>query len=690
MQVNPRWAAHATIKLAVISNAIFYSCLSQAQQEEPSKTLEAVTVSADWLGPPTPKSAKKHPGARTVITSQEINESGARTVEDVLRTVPGVRVLDESGVGFLPNIGIRGLNPLRSEQALILVDGIPITLAPYGQTGLSLFPLTMNSVESIDVARGGVAVHYGPNNVGGVINFVTKRIPHETSMTLKETVSFFAGGNVLSDTYFRVGGFVNDRLGLQLQANVIGGNAARAHSKSEVNNLMLDSHWLVTDNSEVKMGIQYYSTHNELPGALTPKSYDQDRNQSTRPLDSFNGDTLRGNLTYNYFFDNGAEFSWTNFGHRSNREFKFGNSTDADIESTREMSAPREFLVYGSEPRLTFNIDGIVKQKISLGARYMREEVDYLVDSRDLMTVAYSVARDWRFENNAYAFYMSDTFTLLDNKLKITPGIRHERIELDYRNNLSGAQTNNPTSDWLPGLDIGYQATNEVFLFANTHKSMRPVQFTQITLAADLASEKAKNYEAGIRWAPTKNIDTTLTGFRLDFDNKLQFVNQLVGFQNLGKARHQGVETEFGWRPEQVKGLELVTAYTYVDTKQLSGEFIGNELPLAAHHQLSQRVNYRSGKWNWNVNGQYQSNSFSDGANSVDENATGSIGPIPAFAVFNAKVTYQTRLQGKKLTTSFGINNLFDKNYYFRGVDFSQGRMPSPRRSALMSLQIDI
>lgn len=690
MQVNPHWAAHATIKLAVISNAIFYSSLSLAQQEEPSKTLEAVTVSADWLGPATPKSAKKHPGARTVITSQEINDSGARTVEDVLRTVPGVRVLDESGVGFLPNIGIRGLNPLRSEQALILVDGIPITLAPYGQTGLSLFPLTMNSVESIDVARGGVAVHYGPNNVGGVINFVTKRIPHKTSMTLKETVSVFAGGNVLSDTYFRVGGFVNDRLGLQLQANVIGGNAARAHSKSEVNNLMLDSHWLVTDNSEVKMGIQYYSTHNELPGALTPKSYDQDRNQSTRPLDSFNGDTLRGNLTYNYFFDNGAEFSWTNFGHRSNREFKFGNSTDADIESTREMSAPREFLVYGSEPRLTFNIDGIVKQKISLGARYMREEVDYLVDSRDLMTGAYSVARDWRFENNAYAFYMSDTFTLLDNKLKITPGIRHERIELDYRNNLSGAQTNNPTSDWLPGLDIGYQATNEVFLFANTHKSMRPVQFTQITLAADLASEKAKNYEAGIRWAPTKNIDTTLTGFRLDFDNKLQFVNQLVGFQNLGKARHQGVETEFGWRPEQVKGLELVTAYTYVDTKQLSGEFIGNELPLAAHHQLSQRVNYRSGKWNWNVNGQYQSDSFSDGANSVDENATGSIGPIPAFAVFNAKVTYQTRLQGKKLTTSFGINNLFDKNYYFRGVDFSQGRMPSPRRSALMSLQIDI
>ncbi|MDO9102903.1 MAG: TonB-dependent siderophore receptor [Candidatus Nitrotoga sp.] len=690
MRTNPQRAVYAAIKLAITSYAIFHPGLGQAQQDEPSKTLEEVTVSADWLGPPTPETAKKHPGARTVITNQEISKSGSRTVEDVLRTVPGVRVLDESGVGYLPNIGVRGLNPLRSEQVLILVDGIPITLAPYGQTGLSLFPLTLNSIESIDVARGGVAIHYGPNNVGGVINFVTKRIPHQASMTFKETLSVFSGGNLLTDTYFRAGGFVNDKLGFQLQANVIGGNTARAHSKTEVNNLMLDSHWLVTDRSEVKAGIQYYKTSNQLPGALTPKSYEQNRNQSTRPLDHFNGDTLRGNLTYNYFFDNGAEFSWINFGHRSNREFIFGNSTNADIASTQEQSSPRNFIVYGSEPRFTFNIDGRIKQKISVGARYMREEVDYLVDARNLMTGAYTISRNWRFENDAYAIYMSDTFMLLDNKLKITPGIRREQIDLYYRNNLTGAQTRNPTTDWLPGLDVGYQASNKVFLFANTHKSMRPVQFTQITFAADLASEKAQNYEAGIRWAPTKSIDTTLTTFRFDFDNKLEFVNQSVGFRNLGKARHQGVETEFAWRPEQVLGLELKTAYTYVDTEQLSGQFVGKKLPLAAHHQLSQRVNYRSGSWNWNINGLYQSDSFSDGANTVTENASGSIGPIPSYTVWNAQVTHKSRWNDKKITTSLGINNLFDKDYYFRGVDYSQGRLPSPGRSALLTLQIDI
>lgn len=690
MQTNPQWAVHTAIQLTLISHVIFYPILGQARQDEPQKILEEVKVSADWLGSPTPQSAKKHPGARTVITNQEISESGSRTVEDVLRTVPGVRVLDESGAGLLPNIGMRGLNPLRSEQVLVLVDGIPITLAPYGQTGLSLFPLTMNSIETVDIARGGVAVHYGPNNVGGVINFVTKPIPQKPSMTLKETLSVFSGGRLLSDSYFRAGGFINDKLGLQLQANVIDGNTARAHSKTEVNNLMLDANWFVTDKSEVKAGIQYYKTQNQLPGALTPQSYARNRDQSTRPLDQFNGDTVRGHVTYNHYFDNGAEFSWTNFGHRSNRTFVFGNSTNADVASTLEQSAPRDFKVFGSEPRFTFNIDGKIKQKISVGTRYMREEVDYLVDARNLATGAYSVSRDWRFENNAYAIYLSDTFMLLDNKLKITPGIRREQIDLYYRNNLTGAQTNNPTKDWLPGLDIGYQANNNVFLFANTHKSIRPVQFTQITFTADLASEKAQNYEAGIRWTPTKNIDTTFTGFRFDFDNKLEFVNQLVGFRNLGKARHQGVETELTWRPEQVLGLELKTAYTYVDTEQLSGQFLGKELPLAAHHQLSQRLNYRNGNWNWNLNGLYQSKSFSDGANTVTENASGSIGPIPSYAVWNAQVTHKLRWNSKTITTGLAINNIFDKDYYFRGVDYSQGRLPSPGRSALLSLQIDI
>ncbi|MHB1053196.1 MAG: TonB-dependent receptor family protein [Thiobacillus sp.] len=667
------------------------ACSAQAQE---TKQLKEVTVSADWLGSPTPKAAKKHPGARTVITSQELTESGARTVEDALRTVPGVRVLDESGTGILPNIGVRGLNPLRSEQVLVLVDGMPISLAPYGQTGLSLFPLTINSVETIDVARGGVAVHYGPNNVGGVINFVTKRIPRKPSFTAKETLSVAGNGRVLSDTYVRAGGFVNDRLGLQAQANVIEGNAERDHSATTVNNLMLDADWFVTDNADIKAGLQYYKTENEMPGALTPQSYEQDRDQSTRPLDRFDGDTLRGHLVYNQVFDNGAELSWSNFAHRSNRQFFFGNSSNADTPSTLEMSAPRAFWVYGSEPRFTFNLDSGVKQKIAVGARYMREEVDYLVNSRNVATNAFAVARDWRFENDAVAAYISDTFSLLDDKLKVTPGVRYEQIDSYRRDNKNGLEGTNTTRDWLPGVDVGYQASDALFLFANFHKSLRPVQFTQVTYGGEnLAAERAKNYEAGVRLSPSRNIDTALTAFRFDFDNKLEYVSAERAFRNLGEARHQGIEAELAWRPARVRGLEFKTAYTYVDTEQLSGQFKGNELPLAPQHQVNLQTNYRTGSWNWNVTGLYQSSAFSDGANTVNENTTGSagsVGKIPSYSVWNAQVTRDFRWNSTKMKAGLALNNLLDRDYYFRGVDFSQGRMPGPGRAALVSLQMDM
>lgn len=688
MCICSRRAIAVAVKTALFSSGLAANAV--AAEAISNETLPEVVVAADWLGAATPEAAKTHPGARTVVTERDLTESGARTLDDALRQVPGVKALDETGTGILPNIGVRGLSPLRSEQVLVLVDGIPVTLAPYGQTGLSLFPLTFNSVEAIDVARGGVAVHYGPNNVGGVVNFITKRIPRDTAATAKETLSF-AGGNMLHDTYVRAAGFVTDKLGLQLQANNIGGKGERDHSDTSVRNVMLDADWFATDRSEIKFGLQRYTTDNDLPGALTPQAYEQDRDQSTRPLDRFVGDTARGHLIYNYYFDNGAEFSWTNFAHRSSRQFFFGNSTNASTPSTAEMSSPRDFWVYGSEPKLTFDVKGALKQKIALGARLMREEVDYKVDSRNLATGVYSVTRDWRFENDAYAAYLSDTFSLLDDKLKITPGVRREQVSLYYKNNQTGASTKDDTRDWLPGLDIGYQAADRVFLFANYHESLRPVQFTQIVYnGTDLAAERAKNYELGIRVQPTRTIDTGLTAFRFDFDDKLEFVNSTVGFRNLGEARHEGVELELGWRPQAVPGLELKTAYTYVDTEQLSGQFKGKDLPLSPQHQLSLQSNYRLGHWNWNLNGTYQSDSFSDGANTETENATGSVGKIPSYWLWNTQLTYrfsEDKHGGARVAV--GVNNLFDRDSYFRGVDYSQGRMPAPGRTLIATFQMD-
>src|SRR5690606_29546316 len=108
------------------------------EQTDASILLPGLHVTADWLGPPTEASEKTYTGARTIVEEEELQDTGALNLEDALRPVPGLTVLDETGTGILPNIGVRGLNPLRSERLQILVDGYPIAIGPYSNVGVSL------------------------------------------------------------------------------------------------------------------------------------------------------------------------------------------------------------------------------------------------------------------------------------------------------------------------------------------------------------------------------------------------------------------------------------------------------------------------------------------------------------------------------------------------------------------------
>src|SRR3546814_4917004 len=149
--------------LAISISLLTVPSLVAAQAVQQS-ALDSITVQGDWIGNPTAEDAKEYSGARTVLDSKRIEQSGALNLEDALRSSPSGQVLDETGTGILPNIGLRGLNPLRSERLQMLVDGYPIAIGPYSNVGVSLFPVTMASIDTIDIVRGGAAVHYGPKD----------------------------------------------------------------------------------------------------------------------------------------------------------------------------------------------------------------------------------------------------------------------------------------------------------------------------------------------------------------------------------------------------------------------------------------------------------------------------------------------------------------------------------------------
>lgn len=654
-----------------------------------------MTIQGDVLGAASDQDVRTYAGSRSVVDASDLKKASARGLDDALQRVPGIKIFDETGTGALPQISVRGLYESRSGRIQALSDGIPLALAPYGQTGLSLFPMTMATVDRIDIVRGGAAVQYGPNNVGGVINFISKPIPREWETTLQEKTTFNPGGRQLWDTYLGTGGYLTDNFGLQLDINTLSGEYGREHSDTDVQNYRLRGQWNIDDDRDLSFGVQHYKADMDLAGALSVKDYKADPRQSTRPLDRFEGDTNRVWGTYTQRlgamgpFDS-VEVSWTNFAHNSYRNFVVGLPFTPDGTAVTKQDGPRDFKVWGTEPRISATVDGDnVGQTWLLGARYVSEDIDYKVNRQSLATGVTAPFRDWKFDDNARAFYISNAISLLDHRLTITPGVRYENARMNYSDGITGFERENKSEEWLPGLTVGYQANDAWYVYANAQKSLRPPQVTQIVKEGAVGAELAWNYETGVRYTPWDGMRVDFNLYRIDFDDQIAYNATTDRFDNLGSTRHQGFETDIFWTPQAMRDLDLHAGYAYLDAKQRNGTFKDNEVPYSSRNQFMVDARYRFAEhWTYNLDGLYISKAYTDAANTRDENASASVGELPAYWVWNTAVEREFPLADKSvLTASAGISNLFNREYYFRGIDTAPwGRQAAPERSLTLGV----
>src|SRR5215813_5770944 len=123
-----------------------------AAQQPPQRDLDPVVITATKL-----ETRAEQLGATvTVIPGDDVPRYHYETVEDVLRTVPGVEIRRSGSIGKTSSISIRGANP---NQVQVLVDGVRVKSPTTGQAELS--DISPDLIDRIEVIRGPQSTLYG-------------------------------------------------------------------------------------------------------------------------------------------------------------------------------------------------------------------------------------------------------------------------------------------------------------------------------------------------------------------------------------------------------------------------------------------------------------------------------------------------------------------------------------------------
>lgn len=169
---------HRTLMLTLLLSSMANTSLA----ENPFEGAELWGMSPEELGKirltsiatGTQTPIDKAAAVATVITKEDILAMGATDLDQVLETVPGLHVT-RGEAGFFPKYIIRGITSTSNPQALVLINGNPITSLVYGNRGNAWGGMPVKNIERIDVIRGPGSALYGADAFSGVINITTKR-----------------------------------------------------------------------------------------------------------------------------------------------------------------------------------------------------------------------------------------------------------------------------------------------------------------------------------------------------------------------------------------------------------------------------------------------------------------------------------------------------------------------------------
>ncbi|MFT6851256.1 MAG: Fe(3+) dicitrate transport protein, partial [Sphingobacteriales bacterium] len=650
------------------------------------------------------------PGTATKIDKKEIELLQPMGTQELLIYTPGVQGFADDGMGNSKlNIGIRGLNPRRSSRVLVLEDGIPIQPALYLYANMYYNP-PIERIDDLELIKGSGAIEYGPQTMGGVINYITNKPRKEFGGDF----SLIGGTNNLKTLVAKVGGFGNERLTPEVQLIYKAADGYRENNHFDQINGTVKLNILASQKQSIYIkGNVNYELSNATYTGLTEYSFNENPNFNPKKFDEFEvfrvsldvisvREINRDVTSITKFYTNSFSRDWwretdvfvdaaTYNGDTVIPVPYFYQNYEADLirvgNGKDNYGILRNFFVFGLEQNYNYDYSLLGnKSSLNIGARVHFERFTddfkkgFAPDARSGVYFVGTPGEDGfeilgqshNYETKALSVFVSNKYKMGD--LVIVPGIRFETFEQTRVDRLNNNRYDDKVSAVaLPGLGLNYQQGKNNF-FGGVHRGFTPpssgtlkvLQFGQVsTPGLDLKAEKSINSELGFR----RNVKAA----RVEVALFSVMITDLVAagrgtvFKNLGKVQTRGLESAIsldlakGLKYEGLPTLHLV--YTYLETEIKKGtiasalkpvdvDISGNELPYAPRHTLTAGISkaFPFGlEFRTDIN--YVSSIYTDYENISYTLNGGYQGPIDGYYLLNFGVKYKPNVQW-----SFNLN----------------------------------
>ena len=602
------------------------------------------------------------PASVSVITSKEIEERGANSIEQVVQYTAGV-VTDYYGSDDRYDyFKIRGFTPFTYRDGLVI-----------GRTwsGIREEPYAF---ERIEVLKGANSTGFGVSDPGGAVNYVTKLPKSERFGEVYGTGGSFAhkeagfdfGDNITED----------DTLSYRLTGKLQRSDAEYDYSQDDENFFMGGLTWRPTDATSLSFVFDHLDRDGTPSGGGHPLGTDFDRDHFFGEPD-YNYDTTNRN-TYSVILDhdfgNGLTFNSSARYSKSNTGFGYVYIWD-DLGA----NDPADTLV----DRSYFGNDKSSEQFI-VDAHLLYETSFDNVDSRTLVGVEYNkftsesdtyytAAPPIDFENPVYsgapgslspydsvkndqktkAIYLQQDLTFFD-RLTASIGLRNDWLSLkeDGTNIYTGPYSGeSDISEFTKRFGLSYKITDELAVYASYAESVAPP-------SAGTEPTYGKQYEVGIKYRPDAFPALfSASVYDLTMQNITTYEAPTYLPATVDKIRHRGIDLEA--RAEVTNNINLIASYSYIDSEIVEN---GGTYDGKAFAQVPEHLASIWGTYTLEGNGQRGDMTFGLGARYIgpyyfdNANTRKSDGAV----VFDAAFTYKIQ---ENTTFQMNASNLFDEKH---------------------------